>query len=88
MAVARMPMAALRTTSENEEDYSAYANMSDEELLQLAIERSLADTNLTPRQNQQMYSHAMPTTSSATQRAPCNPSPFSLPVTASANPPR
>lgn len=87
MAVARMPMAALRTTNENEEDYSAYANMSDEELLQLAIERSLADSNFTPRQNQQIHSHVMPSTSSAPQRTPSNPNPSSLHVTASANPP-
>jgi len=51
-------MAVSRTA--NEDDYSAYAHMSEEQLLQLAIERSLADVNLTPWQNRQLHAHTEP----------------------------
>ncbi|XP_051732334.1 ankyrin repeat and SOCS box protein 2 [Ctenopharyngodon idella] len=60
MAVARATMAASRTTNEDLEDYSAYVHMSEQQLLQLAIERSLADTNLTPWQDRQLHTHTEP----------------------------
>ncbi|KAF4099540.1 ankyrin repeat and SOCS box protein 2 [Onychostoma macrolepis] len=65
-------MAASMTTNDDLEDFSAYAHLSEEQLLQLAIERSLADTNLTPRQNRQVNAHTQ-------SCMPCNPN--------SANPP-
>uniref|UniRef100_A0A8C2JXK7 Ankyrin repeat and SOCS box containing 2a, tandem duplicate 1 n=1 Tax=Cyprinus carpio TaxID=7962 RepID=A0A8C2JXK7_CYPCA len=80
MAAASMTMAASRTAGEDFEDFSAYAHLSQEQLLQIAIERSLADTNLTPWQNQQVHAHMQPADPIATQRPRCNPNP--------ANPPR
>ncbi|XP_016372117.1 ankyrin repeat and SOCS box protein 2-like [Sinocyclocheilus rhinocerous] len=80
MAAASVTMAASRTTEEDLEDFSAYAHLSQEQLLQIAIERSLADTNLTPWQHQQVHAHTQPADPKATQRPPCNPIP--------ANPPR
>lgn len=73
-------MAASMTTNDDLEDFSAYAHLSEEQLLQLAIERSLADTNLTPWQKRQMHAHTQPAAPKATPRLPCNPN--------SANPPR
>ncbi|KAK7150315.1 hypothetical protein R3I93_011538 [Phoxinus phoxinus] len=70
-------MAVSRTINEDLEDYSAYAHMSEEQLLQLAIERSLADTNLTPWHNRQPHVHTGPAV--PTQQPPFNPN--------SANPP-
>lgn len=88
MAVAKMPMPASRMTDESMDDYSAYADMSDEQLLQLAIERSLAETNLTPWQIRQIQAQTKSPGPSATQRPPCNPNPANPPVTATENPPR
>uniref|UniRef100_A0A8C2GWX7 Ankyrin repeat and SOCS box containing 2a, tandem duplicate 1 n=1 Tax=Cyprinus carpio TaxID=7962 RepID=A0A8C2GWX7_CYPCA len=68
-------MASSLTTKDNLEDFSAYAHLSEDQLLQLAIERSLANTNVTPWQNRQVHAHTQP----ATQQPPCNPN--------SANPP-
>ncbi|TRY57010.1 hypothetical protein DNTS_023922 [Danionella cerebrum] len=79
MAAARVTMAASRTENANLEDYSAYAHMSEEQLLQLAIERSLAETNLTPWQNRQLHTHIQPSPPKDPQRPPNNPN--------SANPP-
>ncbi|XP_026089120.1 ankyrin repeat and SOCS box protein 2-like isoform X1 [Carassius auratus] len=79
MAVARVTMAASRTTGEDLEDFSAYAHLSQEQLLQIAIERSLADTNLTPWQNQQVHAHMQPADPIATQGPPCNPNPANPP---------
>jgi len=67
-------MAVSRTA--NEDDYSAYAHMSEEQLLQLAIERSLADVNLTPWQNRQLHAHTEPAvrtqqTTACPHRASC-----------------
>lgn len=45
MAAARVWAPSLMTSSADTEDYSIYSNMSEEQLLQLAIERSLADEN-------------------------------------------
>ncbi|XP_051500708.1 ankyrin repeat and SOCS box protein 2-like [Myxocyprinus asiaticus] len=87
MAAARVTMAASRTTNDDLDDYSAYAHMSQEQLLQLAIERSLADTNMTPWQNGQFYTHTQPTAPLATRQPPCNPNRTNPPVAASANPP-
>lgn len=80
MAAARVTMAASRTTNGELEDYSAYAHMSEEQLLQLAIERSLAETNLSPWQNRQVQAHTQPAAPKGTERPPANPN--------SANPPR
>lgn len=80
MAAASVSMAASTTTKDDLEDFSAYAHLSDEQLLQLAIERSLADSNFTPRQNRQLHANTQPADPKATQRLPCNPN--------SANPPR
>ncbi len=80
MAAASVTMAASMTTKDDLEDFSAYAHLSDEQLLQLAIERSLADSNFTPRQNRQVHAHTQPADPKATQRLPSNPN--------SANPPR
>lgn len=71
-------MAVPRTINEDLEDYSAYAHLSEEQLLQLAIERSLADTNFTPRQNRQLHAHTEPAV--PTQQPQFHPN--------SANPPR
>ncbi|XP_003200756.1 ankyrin repeat and SOCS box protein 2 isoform X1 [Danio rerio] len=79
MAAARVTMAASRTTSRELEDYSAYAHMSEEQLLQLAIERSLAETNLSPWQDRQVQAHTQPAVPKGAQRPPANPN--------SANPP-
>lgn len=64
-------MAVSRTTNEDLEDYSAYAHMSEEQLLQLAIERSLADTNLSPWQNRHLHAHSEPAV--PRQQPPFNP---------------
>ncbi|KAL0164605.1 hypothetical protein M9458_040358, partial [Cirrhinus mrigala] len=74
-----MTMAASGTTTDDLDDFSAYAHLSQEQLLQIAIERSLADANLTPWQNQQVRAHAQPAATKTTQQTPCNPN--------SANPP-
>ncbi|XP_051954645.1 ankyrin repeat and SOCS box protein 2 [Xyrauchen texanus] len=87
MAAARVTMAALRTTNDDLDDYSAYAHMSEEQLLQLAIERSLADTNMTPWQNRQFHAHTQLNAPLATRRPPCNPNQTIISVAASANPP-
>ncbi|XP_073673262.1 ankyrin repeat and SOCS box protein 2 [Garra rufa] len=46
-----------RTTSEELDDFRANAHFSQDQLLQIAIERSLADANSTPWQNRQMHAH-------------------------------
>uniref|UniRef100_A0A673NEW7 Ankyrin repeat and SOCS box protein 2-like n=1 Tax=Sinocyclocheilus rhinocerous TaxID=307959 RepID=A0A673NEW7_9TELE len=66
-------MASSVTTKDDLEDFSANAHLSEEQLLQLAIERSLADTNVTPWQNRQVHAHTQPAASKATQQPPCNP---------------
>ncbi|XP_067273551.1 ankyrin repeat and SOCS box protein 2 isoform X2 [Pseudorasbora parva] len=78
MAAARVSMAASRTSNEDLEDYSAYAHMSEGQLLQLAIERSLADANLSPWHNRQLRTRTE--AAAPTQQPPFNPN--------SANPPR
>lgn len=88
MAVARKPMTPSKMTDESEDDYSAYADMSDEQLLQLAIERSLAETNLTPWQIRQIHSQTKSNAPFPRQQPPSNSNPANPPVTASANPPR
>lgn len=45
MAAARISHTGSASSSQACEDYSLYSNLSDEELLQLAIERSLTDTH-------------------------------------------
>ncbi|XP_057209745.1 ankyrin repeat and SOCS box protein 2 [Triplophysa rosa] len=85
MAVSKMLMPASRTTDESEDDHSAYADMSDEQLLQLAIKQSLAETNLTPWKIRQINGNTRSTAPFATQRSPSNPA--NPAVTASANPP-
>ncbi|KAI5615152.1 ankyrin repeat and SOCS box protein 2-like [Silurus asotus] len=84
MAVAQVSGPNLPTSSVDTEDYSIYANMSEEQLLQLAIERSLADTN-----SQQNWSHPsrLTTQRSALQRFQNIPPPANPPAIPTANPP-
>ncbi|XP_062857513.1 ankyrin repeat and SOCS box protein 2-like [Trichomycterus rosablanca] len=80
------------TSAVDAEDYSAYANMSEEQLIQLAIERSLADTNPTLHQSCQRrspaHSPAQPTRLQRPRVSPSANSPANPPPSLSANPPR
>ncbi|KAI5090887.1 ankyrin repeat and SOCS box protein 2-like, partial [Silurus meridionalis] len=82
MAAAQVSAPNLTTSPVDTEDYSIYANMSEEQLLQLAIERSLADT-------QQNWSHPsrLTTQRSALQRFQNIPPPANPPAIPTANPP-
>uniref|UniRef100_A0A3B1JZ71 Ankyrin repeat and SOCS box containing 2a, tandem duplicate 2 n=1 Tax=Astyanax mexicanus TaxID=7994 RepID=A0A3B1JZ71_ASTMX len=84
MAAARVSVPGMGTAVMDTEDYSAYANMTDDQLLQLAIERSLAETNSTPRQNQAFCSNMQPLDRYSRVRRPQNFPPRANP---SANPP-
>uniref|UniRef100_W5KHJ3 Ankyrin repeat and SOCS box containing 2a, tandem duplicate 2 n=1 Tax=Astyanax mexicanus TaxID=7994 RepID=W5KHJ3_ASTMX len=87
MAAARVSVPGMGTAVMDTEDYSAYANMTDDQLLQLAIERSLAETNSTPRQNQAFCSNMQPLDRYSRVRRPQNFPPPHPPANASANPP-
>ncbi|XP_030628039.1 ankyrin repeat and SOCS box protein 2-like [Chanos chanos] len=56
MDAARLSVPRSTRTGVAYEDYSLYNKMSDEQLLQLAVERSLADANITPWRSQQIKS--------------------------------
>lgn len=96
MAAASVSMSGSTGTGTEFADYSLYSNLSDDELLQLAIERSLADahsaglgtesTKTTAPLNTPASSHTVPPSrlvqQQPTQAAPANPS------ACPANPPR
>ncbi|KAI4899342.1 hypothetical protein NFI96_014594, partial [Prochilodus magdalenae] len=82
MAAARV--SGLSPAAVDAEDYSAYSNMSDEQLVQLAIERSLAEANLIPRQNRAFRSSMLPLDRCSRVRQPQNIAP---PANPPANPP-
>ncbi|XP_066533673.1 ankyrin repeat and SOCS box protein 2-like [Hoplias malabaricus] len=88
MAAARVSVPVLSSGAVDSEDYSAYSSMSDEQLLQLAIERSLAEANLTPRDNQPFQSHSLQLEKcSCVQRIQNIPPPANPPANPLANPP-
>lgn len=90
MAVSSVSMSGSTGTSMEFVDYSLYSNLSDDELLQLAIERSLADahnsglgtesTNTTAALTRPASSGTVPPSHHAQQQ----PQPYACP----ANPPR
>ncbi|XP_026854841.2 ankyrin repeat and SOCS box protein 2-like [Electrophorus electricus] len=93
MAAARVSVPGLHTTAVDTKDYSAYTNMSEEELLQVAIELSLAEAKPTMWQNRYIRSHTQPPPAQypSVQRRqnlppPADP-PANSPVNLSANPP-
>ncbi|XP_017311967.1 ankyrin repeat and SOCS box protein 2 isoform X2 [Ictalurus punctatus] len=84
MAAAQVSALSLTTSSVDTEDYSIYANMSEDQLLQIAIERSIADANA-----QQNYSRRPRLTPQCSHlpRSQSIPPPANPPSNASANPP-
>lgn len=83
MAAAQVSALSLTTSSVDTEDYSIYANMSEDQLLQIAIERSIADANA--QQNYSRRPRLMPQCSHL-PRSQSIPPPANPPSNASANP--
>ncbi|XP_076873731.1 ankyrin repeat and SOCS box protein 2 [Brachyhypopomus gauderio] len=97
MAAAKVSVPGLYAAAVDTSDYSAFSNMSEEELLQVAIELSLAEAKPTTWQNRYTRSHTQPPPAQypSVQRPqdllppadpPADP-PANPPVNLSANPP-